>query len=167
MEIAELINSIASKQGCEVMKREQPIDLSEYSLPADLNYYLSNYNGIKLFTDNPFGITIVGFDDFKVTNKILYPEGDVIWEELEGDISENWYLIAKAEELEQYISIDLGEERKGYCYDSFLETHANPGLSLIIAKSFTELLFLLLKAGGEHWYWTEEDFEGYGDAYDD
>ena len=24
MEIAELINSIASKQGCEVMKREQP-----------------------------------------------------------------------------------------------------------------------------------------------
>ena len=25
MEIAELINSIASKQGCEVMKREQPI----------------------------------------------------------------------------------------------------------------------------------------------
>lgn len=119
MEIAELINSIASKQGCEVMKREQPIDLSEYSLPADLNYYLSNYNGIKLFTDKPFGITIVGFDDFKVTNKILYPEGDVIWEELEGDISENWYLIAKAEELEQYISIDLGEERKGYCYDSF------------------------------------------------
>ena len=71
MEIAELINSIASKQGCEVMKREQPIDLSEYSLPADLNYYLSNYNGIKLFTDKPFGITIVGFDDFKVTNKIL------------------------------------------------------------------------------------------------
>lgn len=115
MKIAELINNIESKQGCEVIKRKQPIDISEYGLPEDLNYYLSNYKGIKLFADKPFGINIVSFEDFKATNKVLYPEGDAIWKELEGDISESWYMIAKAEEPAQYISIDLDEERKGYC----------------------------------------------------
>lgn len=34
----------------------------------------------------------------------------------------------------------LEQKRFGFCYDSFIETHATPDESPIIAKSFTELL---------------------------
>lgn len=167
MKLQELLKKIETTQGCELIKRTSPLSLSDKKLPEDLEYYFSNYDGIKLFSDMPFGIIIVGINDFRVTNEVLYPEDDVIWEELEGDISENWYMIAKAEELDQYISIDLDDDRMGYCYDSFLETHANPGFSLIIAKSFTELLERLFNSKGEFWFWNSEGFEGYGDAYDE
>ncbi|MGE8342955.1 MAG: hypothetical protein ACN6OI_18140 [Flavobacterium sp.] len=55
----------------------------------------------------------------------------------------------------------------GYCYDSFLETHANPDESMIIAKSFTELLERLYSSNGEDWFWLDDEFESYGDAYDE
>lgn len=100
------------------------------------------------------------------TSKRLYPEDDVIWEELEGDISNEWYLIAESEQINQYISIDLSDSHLGYCYDSFLETHATPGESQIIAKSFTELLEHLYASKGENWFWLADNFESYGDAYD-
>lgn len=140
MELLEILNKIEVTPGCKLINREHPISVTNNNLPEDLEYYFKHYDGIQLFEDQPYGIEIVGLNDFRVTNEVLFPEDDVIWEELEGDQSENWYMIAKAEELEQFISIDLDEDRKVYCYDSFLETHANPGSSLIIAKSFTERL---------------------------
>ena len=167
MELLEILNKIEVTPVCKLINREHPISVTNNNLPEDLEYYFKHYDGIQLFEDQPYGIEIVGLNDFRVTNEVLFPEDDVIWEELEGDQSENWYMIAKAEELEQFISIDLDEDRKGYCYDSFLETHANPGSSLIIAKSFTELLEKLLESKGENWFWIKDDFVGYGDAYDD
>ncbi len=167
MEIFEILNSIETTQGCSLIKREHTISIPNHNLPKDLDFYFSNYKSIKFFMDKPYGIEIVPYEEFQITNKVLYPEDDVIWEELAGDISEHWYMIARSEELDQYISIDTSEERKGYCYDSFLETHANPGSSMIIAKSFTELLKRLLESKGEYWFWLENDFKGYGDAYDD
>lgn len=91
----------------------------------------------------------------------------MIWEELQDDISNDWYLIAESPTQSQYISIDLREYHNGYCYDSFLDIHATPGESAIIAKNFTELLSLLYQAKGKSWYWTNTNFESYGDAYDD
>lgn len=108
----------------------------------------------------------MSLSELKITNSVLFPPEDVIWEELEDDISQKWYLIAKSESLSQYISIDLSEVNIGKCYDSFLETHANPNDSPIISKNFTELLVRLYATKGKNWFWLESNFESYGDAYD-
>lgn len=125
-------------------------------------------NGISLFENEPFGIKLIGKEDFIATNEYLYPKDDVIWEELEGNVTNNWFLIGKSEELSQYISIDLTDTKNGNCYDSFLETHGEEGMSEIIALSFTELLWNLYnsKGKGESWYWNKNEFEKIGDAFD-
>ncbi|CAA0169998.1 SMI1/KNR4 family protein [Tenacibaculum maritimum] len=165
MSLKEILSIIDNDDSCNLIKSETKKDLPD-NLPKDLFEFYSNYDGIELFKGTSYEIDIVSFADFKVTNNVLFSPDDVIWEELEDDISQNWYLIAKAEQLSQYISIALSEEKKGECYDSFLETHANPDDSPIIAKSFTELLERLYSVQGKNWFWLEPDFESYGDAYE-
>ena len=166
MKIQEILNQIELDNQCKLTKKKSDI-FFDITIPNDLEYFYKNYESLELFPNEPFGIRITLPKDFIPTSKRLYPEDDVIWEELEDDISNNWYLIAEAEEQSQYISIELSEFNNGYCYDSFLDIHATPGESIIIAKSFTELLESLYKAKGKSWYWTEPNFESYGDAYDD
>lgn len=168
MSIVNILEKIQQDKNCKLLERknsENKVNLSH--LPDDLNYFFSHYDGIEFFMEKSYGIKIVGLEEFVNANNYFYPEGDVIWEELENDISNAWYIIAKSEEMGQYITIDLHSERLGYCYDSFLETHANPGDSPIIAKTFTELLENIFQMQGEDWFWLKEDFESYGDAYDD
>ncbi|MFQ9505569.1 MAG: hypothetical protein ACLRZ2_01560 [Veillonella sp.] len=80
------------------------------------------------------------------------------------DISNDWFMIASSQELSQYISIDLNK-KIWFCYDSFIETHATPDESPIIAKSFTELLEKLV-SNEKEWFWLDS-FQSYGDAYED
>lgn len=166
MNILELIEIIKLDNRCEVSPGNMETLLPE-NLPDDLKLFFEKTNGIILFKNEPYGIEIVNRKDFIPTNKYLYPEDDIIWEELEGEISNQWYLIAKADEMSQYISIDLTKERNGQCYDSFYETHSLEGDSPIIAKNFTELLINLYQNKGQHWYWLQDDFEKLGDAYDE
>jgi len=58
------------------------------------------------------------------------------------------------------------KKRFGFCYDSFIETHATPDESPIIAKSFTELLEKLV-SNEKEWFWLDSSFQSYGDAYED
>lgn len=166
MNIQEIMKIIENDDKCVLKKKESKTTIS-LDLPPDLKYFYEHYEYLEMFPHQSFGIKIVSIDNFIETNKRLYPEGDVIWEELEGHISSSWYLIAEAQELSQYISLDMSDSpSKGYCYDSFYEIHAMPGECAIIAKSFTELVERLYQAKGESWYWTEPSFESYGDAYD-
>ncbi|MCM3293275.1 SMI1/KNR4 family protein [Paenibacillus sp. MER 180] len=165
MKIIEIIKKIEQDSNCRLVKRTTDFT-NEFALPKDLNYFFSHYDSLQMFSDKPYGIKIVSSNEFIPTSKRLYPEDDVIWEELEGDISNEWYLIAESEQINQYISIDLSDSHLGYCYDSFLETHATLGDSQIIAKSFTELLEHLYASKGENWFWLADNFESYGDAYD-
>lgn len=168
MSIVNILETIQQDRNCNLLERknsENKVNLSH--LPDDLAYFFSHYDGIEFFMEKSYGIKIVGLEEFVNANNYFYPEGDVIWEELENDISNNWYIIAKSEEMEQYITIDLHPERLSYCYDSFLPTHANPGDSPIIAKTFTELLGNIFQTQGDYWFWLKEEFESYGDAYDD
>ena len=162
--IKDIIELIKKDKNCKLVEGMSDF-ASDLNIPEDLKFFYDNYDSIELFLEKPYGIRIVSINEFISTNKNLYSEGDVIWEELEGDISNQWYMIAESEQLSQYVSLDMGDSNLGYCYDSFLETHATPGDSPIIAKSFTELLKRLYFSGGEKWYWLEENFEPYGDAY--
>ena len=60
----------------------------------------------------------------------------------------------------------LEQKRFGFYYDSFIETHATPDESPIIAKSFTELLEKLI-SNEKEWFWLDSSFQSYGDAYED
>lgn len=167
MSIVNILELIERDSNCELIRVNRKELDKEILLPEDLKYFYQNYDGIDFYKNESFGIKIVSYQEFKVTNTVLFPEDDIIWEELEGDISNNWYLIASSEELGQYISIDLSQgEKKGYCYDSFIETHSHPEDSMIIAKSFTELLERIYESKGKEWYWTLQSFSNYGDAYD-
>ncbi len=166
MNISELINLIKQNENCEVRPANNEIALPT-NIPDDLKEFYELTDGIKLFENEHYGITITGREDFIPTNKYLYPEDDVIWEELEGEVCNEWYLIAKVDKMSQYISIDLTEERLGQCYDSFYEIHSLEGSSTIVAKNFTDLLTRLYQNNGQHWYWLQDCFEKLGDAYDE
>ena len=167
VKVEKIINRIKENKECKLINRKKRID-TNLRLPNDLKYFYEHYDSLEMFIDNPFGMRIVPLKDLVVTNNQLYSKDDVIWDELEGDISNKWYIIAEAEQLGQYVSIELGDKHFGYCYDSNHETHANPGYCQVIAKSFSEFLERLYECQGEGttWFWLEEDYPDYGDAYD-
>ncbi|WP_299432247.1 SMI1/KNR4 family protein [uncultured Aquimarina sp.] len=166
VEIKKLLEIINKDKNCSLLSKKKE-EINNLNLPEDLKFYFENYKELNLFLDEPYGSKIVGIDNFKNANKAFYPEGDVIWEELEGDISNDWFIIGENIEMSQYITIDLNKERIGRCYDSFYEIHADPDFSPIIALSFTELLKNLYSSKGKELYWNEPTFESLGIAYPD
>ncbi|MDF9801441.1 hypothetical protein OKW21_006750 [Catalinimonas alkaloidigena] len=133
-------------------------------IPDDLKQFYDLTDGILLFGNEFYSIEIIGREEFIPINEVFFSvdeRSDI------DDISNNWFLIGKEDNLGQYISIDLSEGKRGQCYDSFHETHGLVGNSPIIAKSFSDLLRLLYQNKGQYWYWLEEGFEKLGDAYDE
>ncbi|SNR14165.1 SMI1/KNR4 family protein [Tenacibaculum jejuense] len=165
--LKHLIKVITKDSNCEVFKPNTEISIDR-KIPDDLDLFFKLTNGIRLFQNESFGIEIIGKEDFISTNKYLYPKDDIIWEELEGDITNEWFLIAKNPELAQYVSIDLTQQNFGKCYDSYLSTHGEEGMSEIVAHNFTELLWSLYhsKGKGDTWFWNKNDFKKIGDAFD-
>ena len=135
MKIKELIEKLEQKSSHQFLKAVSKPEFA-FPLPQDLD----NYEYAILNIDTSCEIRISSLSQLQPTNQILYLADDVIWEELADDISNDWFMIASSQELSQYISIDLNKKRFGFCYDSFIETHATPDESPIIAQSFTELL---------------------------
>lgn len=88
------------------------------------------------------------------------------------DISWDWYVIAR-DGNGDYMSIDLHPRRLGRCYDSFHETHANPGLTAILGFSFSQFLERIIahieSTRTTNWNWVAGGLGtmSLGDAYDD
>jgi len=120
--------------------------------------FYTQCGGIDLFANKPFGISLVSPSEFVKANPVIARVDG------EGDISFDWFIVAKAGE--QYVTMDLNPTRLGQCYDSFWDRHAVAGSCPVIAKSYAELLAQLLNGRGENWFWLAPDFQGYGDAYD-
>ena len=133
MKIKELIEKLEQKKQPSICESSIKTRIC-FSLPKDLEFFYENYEYAILNIDTSCEIRISSLSELQPTNQILYPADDVIWEELADDISNDWVMIASSQELGQYISIDLNEKRFGFCYDSFIETHATPDESPIIAK---------------------------------
>ena len=135
-------------------------------LPAVLQAFYALSDGATVHAGLPTEMQIPPLAQLQTTNSLLYPPGDVIWEELEDDISQHWLAIGQAPELSQYVSLDMAPERAGRCMDSFIDTHASPGDCAVIASSFSDWLAQLL-ASPKVWYWLADEFEPLGDAYDE
>jgi len=163
MQLEKLIELIEKNSGCYVKQPNFDIHLLE-QIPDDLRRFYDLTDGILLFENEPYSIEIIGREEFIPINQIFFSIDER--KDLEGEISNNWFLIGKNDSLGQYVSIDLSEGKEGQCYDSFHETHGLVGDSSIIAKSLSDLLRLLYQNKGQYWYWLEEGFERLGDAYD-
>jgi len=138
----------------------------KHVLPEDLKLFYELCGGIEIYKDEENPIEILPPKKVVRANPIII--GEITGMPNNGipknDISEDWYVIA-CDYNGDYLTIDLGRDRLGRCYDSFHELH--PGNSPIIAKSFTDLLERLIDNRGQHWYWLREDFVSLGEAYDD
>lgn len=137
---------------------------SDHTLPSDLQEFYGLCGGIKFFTTKAYTMEIVAPQNFVLANPEILSSG---WEQYvpKDDISNDWYIVAQAG-VEQRISIDLGKERLGRCYDSFWDRHASPGESPIVATCFTDLLEQIFRASGGYWFWLADSFKSLGDAYD-
>lgn len=119
-----------------------------------------------MFNSSAYSMDIVPPSRFVLANPVIFI--GVSKNELNEtgvDISWSWYIVGEGENR-QYITIDLSFERLGRCYDSFWDSHAMPGYTPIVARSFTDLLSDLLLNRGKHWYWLQPDFRPIGDAYE-
>lgn len=130
-------------------------------LPDDLREFYELCGGLTLFTDSFFVWEIVGPREIVPTNLVL------LGEQFEDDITSSWSVIAREPgDSGSLISIDLGADRLGWCYDSNADVHGLVGDCAVLAHSFTELLSELIEARGQHVFWTADDFVSKGDAYD-
>lgn len=138
-----------------------PLIPADLRLPADVVAFYKWFGDARLFSD----------DGLSPRCRILPPEqfvqvGDAIMgEPTTVGIERSWYAIADVCDG-NYLGIDLLPSRLGWCYDCFHETYGCPGYCKVIARSFTELLNCFSKAG-DSVFWLNQDFRGYGDAYDE
>lgn len=150
--INTLIDIVKQLSDCQVMPIIGFPDLqSGHILPDDLKTFYNECGGMDLFINNVYSFRISSPQNLVLANDVLFqgvsPED---LEESKGHISWSWYIIAQHQNS-IYITIDLAKERLGLCYNSEWVLH--PGNSYIIAKSFTQLLEIMIKAKGEKEFW--------------
>src|SRR5882757_8943965 len=166
--IDELIQLAAAIPGCQVLApaSEPRLANKRHRMPKDLRRFYELAGGASLFPRAHFGFRMVSAHELAPANPILLPE--MVYSKYRTDFatSDSWYLICVGTGPEEAISIDLAPGRLGRCYDSFHEVHGT-GDSRIIARSFTELLLLLLENRGKKLWWEGPRGFCYGHAFDD
>jgi hypothetical protein len=160
--IDEVVEIAAAIPGCEVLPPAGQPKLSSkrHKLPKDLRRFYELAGGASLFG----GFRVVTPKEFEPANPVLLPKDVYSKYRKDFALSDSWYLICVNGGPDEAISIDLAANRSGRCYDSFHEVHGT-GDSLIIAQSFTELLFRLLDNRGRIWWEGSKGFS-YGHAFD-
>ncbi|WP_238810286.1 SMI1/KNR4 family protein [Bacillus velezensis] len=160
MSIHMLIKKIASTLDCRLLEVDGLPTIDEkHQLPRDVSEFYEQCGGAVLYENADYPIYIVSPHEFKLANPVI------VGELCEEDISSEWYIVC-TDGKGEYLTIDLNEDRKGKCYDSFFDRHGIVGETQVIATSFTDLIQRLLENKGRHWYWLRGEFISLGDAYD-
>jgi len=76
-DLKALLQLISKDSNCTILEPHNELVL-EKKIPEDLALFFKLTNGVVLFENEPYGITMVGKEEFVSTNKFLYPEDDVI-----------------------------------------------------------------------------------------
>ncbi len=157
-----LLEQLDERRDCRLLPPAgQPKLGPGHILPDDLRQFYDRCGGATVRVGHPYGLDLRAPDQLVPSNPLIFGEA------LPGDISESWYVVANGVDSGiDLVSIDLHPDRLGRCYDSFWDVHASPGNCNVVATSFTDLLRRALLSEAESWWWTEDAFEGLGDAYD-
>lgn len=156
-----LLDELERRKDCRLLPPAGPPAVQRGDLlPEDLRLFYERCGGASVRTGHAYGLDVSPPHALVPTNSVAVP-----LEEL--DISSHWYVVANGGGTTiDLVSIDLDPARLGRCYDSFWDVHASPGNCAVVATSFTDLLRRALASRDESWWWTEDAFEGLGDAYD-
>lgn len=167
--VETLIEEVKGKSNCIIKPcTAKYADIPE-KFPDDLKKFYSLCGEMILFEDSPYSARIVSFGEIMSANLVILGE-EIIHAEIEkgtyeSEISKDWYIIADLSNSD-YIVIDMNEKRKGRCYRAFWDSYPCRGDTPIIALSFTELIEKLIENNGDYWFFLQENFHSYGDAYD-
>ena len=159
MEIQNLIDLIQAEPGCLLLppKGQPRLESSQHAVPDDLVYFYERCGGADLFMAHDFGFRVVPPDELKTSNPLLkrfdYGARKDIFD---SDVSAAWYLLFTSAGPEENIVIDLHPDRKGMCYDGYLNTYASSDC-MIVAQSFTEALQGVVNCRGEALFWSGRD----------
>lgn len=167
MTFDECLALLTERQDCALDSPTGFPDADPWRLPDDLAIFYGRYGGAILFEDG-FGLVSLSTPgEFVPIDRIMWEDGPLTWEGgPPGNSSESWFVLAN-DHAGNPVSIDLRPERCGWCYDTMIGHYGGPGDCMVIALSFTEFLFRSLGTNGENWYWLQDGFVPYGDAYDD
>ena len=162
-QLDSLFNQIESEHHFVLAQNPNLIDTIEensgYQFPDDLKEFYRRYESVCLYSKEDPLYRFLSVDELHTTRIDIYGEDSI---DLGPD---HWWSVCDVQDG-NYISIDLKSfQDKEYNYiDAFHETFAEKGYSMIIAKSFTELLSKALMGGDSQVFFLQEGFVGYGDA---
>jgi len=160
MTIDDQLAVISADAACQVrMPEGVPLLEPEHTLPQDVRRFYQLCGGVDFCPDRDFPLVVLPPREVVLANPVL------VGRRVEGDRSDSWYLLA-CDGNGDYMTLDCGIERTGWCYDSFHETYGLVGQTPVIAHSFTELLARCYANRGAYPYWLRADFDPLGDAYD-
>lgn len=137
-----------------------------YKLPEDLKEFYKRYKTVSLFAYNGgWQYRFVEINEIHMTGLDIFGETYEKDKYFSIETTYSWFTICDVMDG-NYISIDFlsGNNEQRDFIDSYHESFGTPGECKVIAKSFTELLSKCLKGNGEHLYFLEQGFKGYGDA---
>ncbi len=157
--VDDLIQQLQATPRCQVSPPSgQPVTRAGLVVPPEVVRFYELCGGADLFVGSDHPLSLVSPKRFRSANL------EIVGEEIDNDISSSWFVIAEGRSGE-YVSIDLGPEHLGRCYDSYVDRHGVAGSCAVIALSFCEFLERCLLAKGDRYYWLVDQFVGYGDAY--
>lgn len=180
MSIKDLIKDISKVRGCEVYQPSGTPN-TDLKLPNDLAEFYKLCGGLELFSlfkliekgeiEEIEHYPSVFIQPEKVLESTKIILSDEVYEEyIADDIYnnskfKNWYTIVDLYDG-NYIVIDLNIDRLGKCYLAYADNFLVAGEMPIVAESFTELLERFVKNNGEYFFFLDDSFESYGDAFD-
>lgn len=98
MEILQLIETIKQDPSCEVYPAQLAQNLPQ-NIPDDVKIFYRETNGIKFFPQEAYSIEIVASHQFIPINTYLFSDESTDLELENDDISHDWFLIAKVDEM--------------------------------------------------------------------
>ncbi len=161
--LEDLFRQIENEHHFELTQNPDSIEALEknsgYRFPDDLKRFYRRYDSVSLYSNEDPLYWFLSVSELHPTRIDIYGEDSI---ELGPD---HWWSVCNVQDG-NYISINLNSVQDDACdyIDAFHETFAEPGYSIIVAKSFTELLSSALASGDNQLYFLQEGFIGYGDA---
>lgn len=161
MEIDVLLRRLGGLADCELEPPAGRPKAGAYALPGDLAEFYDRFGGALIHAQSAYPTRILPPGALEPTDAMMWAEGE------EPDLpTPSWFLVAD-DNSGNYVSIDLSPDRLGWCYDTQIGCYGDPGGCMVVARSFTEYLRRTLDGGGGRYYWLQEGFVPYGDAYDE
>ena len=163
--IQDVFDEIEKQHSFEPSADPSEIDILEarigYLLPSDLKSFYGKYRTVSLFVDPVGGPTY----RFVPASEIHPTRFDIYGQDTDEWGPSTWLTVCDVLDG-NYIALDItsGSGDQYNYIDCFHETFAEPGQSMIIARSFAGLVRSALEGGGNRLFWGTEGFVSHGDG---